>query len=305
LRKYLALVSVLCALVCAITLLAQTPAPPWYGGQSLHVRGPHTDEHGILEYEIQSEYQPGWQLVRVLLPKQLDPGRKYPVLYILPVDTDLMERRNWGSGIEEARKLNLASEYSYVCVAPVLAQTPWYADRPNDPNVRQESYLLNVIIPFVEHTFPASTDSGDRLLIGFSKSGYGAFTLLLRHPDKFGCAAAWDSPWSKQAPDQWGMEEVYATQENFDKYKFAPLLKSRAEELRRQTAKRLILLGYGAFPEDVRQAGEELQDLQIPHVYRNDTKRQHSWTSGWMGEAVSNLANCNNDLHSVTPAPSR
>jgi hypothetical protein len=213
------------------------------------------------------------------------------------VDIDVVEKRRWGSGIEEAQKLGLADKYGFICVAPAFEQTPWFADHPTDPSVRQESDMLNAIIPFVEHTFPASTDSSDRLLIGFSKSGYGAFSLLLRHPDKFGCAAAWDSPWLKEAPNQWGMDKIYATQENFDKYKFAPLLRSRAEELRHNSARRLIVLGYGIFPENVRQAEKQLQDLQIPNVYGNDIKRQHSWSSGWMEEAVRDLAACHDDLH--------
>ena len=293
-QKYLLLIPLFLAFGIAPALWAQTSVASW--DQSIQARGPHKDENGVIEYEIQSEYQPGWQRVRVLLPHEIGPGKKYPVLYILPVETDLKEKR-WGSGIEEARKLDLADKYGYICVAPVFAQTPWFADHPSDPSVRQESDILNAIIPFVEHTFPASTDSSDRLLIGFSKSGYGAFSLLLRHPDKFGCAAAWDSPLSKESPDKWGMDKIYGTQENFDKYKFAPLLKSSAEELRRNSARRLIVLGYGIFPEDIRQAEKELQDLQVPNVYANDTKRQHSWSSGWMEEAVRDLAACHDDLH--------
>ena len=46
----------------------------------------------------------------------------------------------------------------------------------------------------IEQHYPARADRDGRLLVGFSKSGWGAYSLLLRHPDRFGKAAAWDAP---------------------------------------------------------------------------------------------------------------
>jgi hypothetical protein len=57
------------------------------------------------------------------------------------------------------------------------------------------------------------------LLLGFSKSGWGAlFSLLLRHPDVFGKAAAWDAPLVMDSPGRHGNGDIFGTPENFEKY---------------------------------------------------------------------------------------
>ena len=46
------------------------------------------------------------------------------------------------------------------------ALLPWYADHPTDVGIRQESYFLKVVLPFVERTYPARTERDGRLLLG-------------------------------------------------------------------------------------------------------------------------------------------
>jgi S-formylglutathione hydrolase FrmB len=291
--------AVLCcaALVVAAWVLGaesrDIPAP-W--NPSIQVRGPVTDANGFTEYQTLSDYQPGWLPVRVILPSQIEPGRRYPILYLLPVETDATEREKWGSALAEARKLDVANKYGFICVAPVFAQIPWYADHPTDPLIRQESYFLKVIAPLAEHYLPTRKDPAGRLLVGFSKSGNGAFSLLLRYPEQFGCAAAWDAPLVQLTPERYGMDKVYATQANYENYSFLPLLAQRAEELRRSRARRLTLLGYDIFPDQISQADAELDRLGVPHFFDNDTRRKHAWDSGWFPEAVQDLATCSSEL---------
>ncbi|HEY3787861.1 MAG TPA: alpha/beta hydrolase-fold protein [Urbifossiella sp.] len=63
---------------------------------------------------------------------------------------------------------------------------------------------MKVFVPFIDKTYPVRAEAGGRLLLGFSKSGWGAYSLRMRHPDLFGKAAAWDAP---------------LIQENFDAYR--------------------------------------------------------------------------------------
>ena len=58
---------------------------------------------------------------------------------------------------------------------------------------------------------PADPEPHARLLLGFSKSGWGAFSLLLRYPERFGKAAAWDAPLMQERPDRFGMGEILGT----------------------------------------------------------------------------------------------
>jgi enterochelin esterase-like enzyme len=172
-------------------------------------------------------------------------------------------------------------------VAPTFSHLPWYADHPSKADIRQETYFLKVVLPFIEKNYPVKAEAGGRTLLGFSKSGWGAFSLLLRHPEFFGKAAAWDAPLMMDQPNRYGMGEIFGTQENFDKYQITKLLEGRTDELRE--SKRLILLGYGNFREQHKKAHALMDKLKIGHDYRDGPARKHEWSSGWVPEAVGLL----------------
>jgi S-formylglutathione hydrolase FrmB len=169
---------------------------------------------------------------------------------------------------------------------------PWYADHPTDAKIRQETYFLEVVIPFVDRAYPTLAKQEGRLLVGFSKSGWGAFSLLLRHPLLFGKAVAWDAPLMMQRPDKNlpAMADIFGTQENFEKYRISALLEKRAAKL--SEPPRLIHFGYGNYREQHQSAHKLMEELKIPHQYRDGPKREHSWSSGWLRDAVQMLWPC-------------
>lgn len=237
---------------------------------------------GYLVHTVQSEFQAGTTEIQVLLPDRLDEGKKYRVLYVLPVEAG--DGQRWGKALEEIQSHDLHNRYRLICVYPTFSHLPWYADHPTNLQIRQESYFIKVVVPFVERTYPARREPDGRLLVGFSKSGWGAFSLLLRHPDFFGKAAAWDAPLDMDAPNRFGMEGIFATQENFQRYQITALLKRHADEFHNDT--RLIHLGYGNFRDHHLAVEKLMNDLHIPHVFRDGPKRPHAWNSGWLSEAI-------------------
>jgi len=272
----------------ALEVIAVALALAWPSGLALaqtKVEGP-TARDGILTYTVTSEYLKGPNAVEVLLPAPLETGKRYPVLYILPVERGAGGR--WGSGIREARRTNVHNSCGLICVAPAFDSTPWYADHPTDPTLRHESYLLKVVLPLIEGRHPVLARPQGRLLIGFSKSGWGAFSLLLRHPDVFGRAASWDAPMMEQAPRKYGMAANFGTQENFEHYRITALVERRAGLLRQNPA-RLVLMGYGNFRSQTEAMHRKMLALGIPHVYDNATERRHHWESGWFAGAVRRL----------------
>lgn len=250
-----------------------------------------TDEHGFRVHRVTSEYQAGETLIRVLMPDKLEADERLKVLYLLPVEANTEHR--YGDGLIEARKLDLANKHRLICVAPTFSHLPWYADHPTNKTIRQESYFLGVVVPTIEKLYPARAERDGRLLVGFSKSGYGAWSLLLRHPDLFEKVAAWDAPLMKTAPDQFGMGPIYGTPENFESYRIDRLLRDHAADLRPQPGEppkvRLIHLGYGNFREHHQRAEALLNELQIPHDYADGPKLEHTWHSGWLKVAVQRL----------------
>jgi S-formylglutathione hydrolase FrmB len=237
-------------------------------------------------HAVPSPYQPGQPHVKVLLPDRIESGRHYPALYILPVEPG--NGVVWGDPTAEVKKLDLHNRYGLVCVYPTFSQLPWYADHPVDSSIRQESHLLHAVIPLVEKHYPLQRAAEGRLLVGFSKSGWGAYSLLLRHPELFGKAAAFDAPLAKSAPDQFGMGPIFGTLENFRHYEILKLLSQRAPALRGTS--RLVLIGYANFRDQHVKAHEQMATLGILHQYRDGPWRKHHWSSGWLAEAVALIA---------------
>lgn len=243
-------------------------------------------DDGSLVHEVRSPYQAKTTLIRVLRPeREEEKGMKYPVVYALPVEAGTESR--YGDGLKEIKKLDLHNKFGVIFVAPTFSHLPWYADHPTKPEVRQETYFVKVVVPFIDKTYPVKAEAEGRLLLGFSKSGWGAWSLLLRHPDRFGKAAAWDAPLMMAKPGQYGSGDIFGTQDNFEGYRVSKLQADKAEKF--QKGKRLILLGYGNFRAEHEQAHALMDKLKVAHEYRDGPARKHDWHSGWVKEAVELL----------------
>ncbi len=249
------------------SLLRAQPAP--HTGHDLHYRS----------YTISSQHQLYDNSLRIYAPPQHDAK----LLFLLPVNPDISYR--WGDGFETALRLRLAEKHRMVLIAPSFTHWPWFADHPTNAKIRQETYFLKDVLPFVDRLYPGAK----RLLVGFSKSGNGALTLLLRHPQLFHAASAWDAPLMKTAPDQFGMNEIFGDTAGFAPYAVPRLLEQHAAVFR-GAPRRIAILGYDAFAEHMKQAHESMQRLDIPHHYNNATWRAHRWDSGWLEEAVRLLS---------------
>ncbi len=238
-------------------------------------------------HRVKSAYQAGSTRVRVLLPSGFDSKRSYRVLYLLPVEA--LDGERWGNGLKTAYRAGLHDKHNLVCVAPTFSHLPWYADHPENPHIRQESYLLKVILPFIEKTYPVIPGRPGRLLVGFSKSGWGAFTLLLRNPEVFAAAAAFDAPMALAGPGPYGTGPIFGGRKNFADYRVESLLKKNGGRLGK--GRRLALLGYhDNFRSHHLQAHRWMKALKIEHHWQDGPKRKHSWDSGWLAEAVALLA---------------
>ena len=243
-------------------------------------------DDGFLRHEVRCQYQAGTTLIRVLLPARAEPTRVCPLLLVLPVEPGL--EHHYGDGLAEVRRRQLHNRYGLVVAEPTFSQLPWYGDHPSDPQVRQESYLLKVILPFLRTHYPIGPGRKNVLLLGFSKSGWGAWSLLVRHPELFERAAAWDAPLAMLAPDKYRMNVVFPTPESFRPYCLIRAMGLSNGELHSEP--RLGLFGYGNFRDQHLVMHQRLDELLIPHVWRDGPPREHVWESGWVSEAVEFLA---------------
>jgi hypothetical protein len=241
--------------------------------------GEPVERHGVISLRVRSPYQSRPTLIRIVVPKALEPPEKRRVLFVLPVEAGTQHK--YGDGLRTAQKLDLANRYRFVVVAPTFSHWPWFADHPTDKGIRQERYMLQVVVPEVTRLYPH--EPSRRALLGFSKSGWGAFALLLRHPKVFGVAVAWDAPFMMAKP-AYGMTRVVGTQDVFEQYRIPRLLAKHADAVKGR--KRLAHFGYGNFRGHHQQAHALMERLGIPHDYADGPRRKHHWDGGWMPEAA-------------------
>lgn len=265
-----------------------------------------TDEQGLRVHAVSSATQSAATKIKVLLPSGAEETgtgtgthTKFPVVYLLPVEAG--EGKRWGDPLGEVRKAGLHERYGAICVYPTFADLPWYCDHPTNPEIRQETYLVDVVVPAVERHYPARRDASARWLVGFSKSGWGAWSLLLRHPDRFSRAVAWDAPVMMDEPGRYGSGPIFGDARNFRRYRLVDLLRRQREVLLER--ERLALLGYGNFRADHRQMHELLERIGVPHAYRDGPQQPHHWSGGWLPAAFDWVVAARASGETDAPAP--
>jgi len=133
-------------------------------------------------------------------------------------------------------------------------------------------------VPWVQSHL-STTGSEQNWLIGFSKSGYGAQDLILKHPDVFTLAASWDFPASMTSYSAFGAdsESGYGTDANFQASNRLTTAFVDARKAPFLNQNRIWIGGYGDYqPDDALLTSEG-----IAHSTETPTAMAHRWDSGW------------------------
>ncbi len=247
--------------------------------------GPTSDRNGFAVYTVESAYQRTTTNIRVLLPTDYSSTARYRVVYVLPCEAE--SGAFYGDGLRTVKSLGVAETKGTIFAAPTFSDVPWYCDHSSNCRVWQETYFCRVVVPAIELLYPTVVSPAGRLLLGFSKSGYGAFSLLLRNPDRFGRALAWDSPLAMNRP-RFGFGSILGDPANFENYRMSSLLRSAAPVLRGGPP-RLFLMGYSLLRPHLRATARLMTELGIPHVNDVGSLTWHCWHRGWMSRAVEYL----------------
>jgi esterase/lipase superfamily enzyme len=257
------------------------------------------DSNGVKYYTVTSVYQGTRPLtVRVLEPNNPAPGKPHRFLYVLPVEQGLTDLSStWSDGLEELRLLDVQNRFNMTLIAPSFNYEPWYGDNVTDPTMRMESFIINDLVPFGD-TFAHGTGVPQRFLIGFSKSGNGTLSLILRHPNVFSAAAVWDAPVQQSSLSAfYALSLNFGTQANYDLYNIPSLGTTNAQPFQQQN--RLWISGdQSAWTSDMYKLHDQLVAASIPHTWATGGSRAHTWNSGWLDGAVTAL-----DANSTPSAP--
>jgi esterase/lipase superfamily enzyme len=259
-------------------------------GNAMMAQAPTVDANGVKSYSVTSAYQGGRSLtVRVLEPANPAAGRPRRLLYVLPVEAGISNQGSqYGDGLEELRRLDVQNRFNLTLIAPSFAYEPWYGDNDTDTANSMETFIVRELVPWGDTFLPAGT-TPQRFLVGFSKSGNGALSLIFRHPDTFTAAAAWDAPAQLKALDAyWGLHLNFGTQANFDSYFIPSLVKAGEKPF--LSRNRLWISGdQSIFTADMNKLHSQLKAAGIRHTWVTGGTRAHNWTSGWLDGAVTAL----------------
>ena len=278
----------------------------WSGGSAgFEVHYLSTDANGVESYDmISADDGYGPQILRVLRPTNPAAGVAHNFLFVLPVESGL--GTTYGDGLATVEAANLQNQYNLTIVEPSFAYDPWYANNPNDPNLQYETFMTSELEPWVKANL-ATTGTEQNWLIGFSKSGIGAEDLLLKHPDLFTLAAAWDFPAGMSDYD--GTDPIrgstvggdpqdgYGTSANFQaNYRLSAAFLD-AHKAPFVGTDRIWIGGYSAFQADMTYYDSLLATEGIAHSTETPTSMDHTWDSGWVPIALSALEQESVNLH--------
>ncbi len=185
-------------------------------------------------------------------------------------------------------------------MAPEFTAVPWYGNHSTKMGQQDESHFLKTVIPFVDDHYPTLKSAEGRLLIGFSKCGLGAFTLLLKNPEIFHKAAGWDiairidtGPISEEERAD-RITRNFGSASNFEKYRLSTIMEEQGEKLGDE-ARLFYYNTEGRRGPGGAEIHNQMVRLKIPHRYLYEPKRQHRWGSGWIPEAVRFLMDDHNE----------
>ncbi len=267
-----------------------TPNPPECAKTYEIVRGPEVDADGVASYFLRNPFMRGESRVRFLYPKH----KTDRLLFVLPVAPWPGFEDGWrkyGDGLAEVRKRDCHNRYGYTIIAPDFTEhMPWFVDHAADPLRRHESYMMQVLIPFVDEVLKTKRPRRD--LVGFSKSGFGSLRLLLRYPNTFHACGVWD-PGGITRPYEptltWSLGYAAGSAPQFEAHQIENAIAGNARFFRAK--QRIVLAGYSneKFKENLVAVRQLLLQAGIPHVYNDGLTMEHRWFTGWLGPVMASL----------------
>ncbi len=126
------------------------------------------------------------------------------------------------------------------------------------------------------------------VLVGFSKSGLGAWHLAQTLPDQVTATIIFDAPMMRDSiPVEWGAGPFYTDDsqwlQDLPTHSVANFLHSV------KPGHRLVLVSGAAFDEQMKAFSQVLIDAGCQHTFLHHPEIRHHWDSGWLELALGAL----------------
>ena len=146
-----------------------------------------TEDHGTTEVTVtfQSESLSTSSQYMAILPDPLEPGRRYPVLYLLHGAEGSHRTYTMRTSVTQEMQ-----KHTFIVVMPDGGKDGWYLDSDLVSHHSYESFIIKDLIADVDRRFPTVASRFGRGIAGFSMGGHGAFSLAAKHTELFIAASS-------------------------------------------------------------------------------------------------------------------
>jgi len=179
------------ALLAGCSLFAPAPPVPGNGpapeaavGRLVQLDSRKLDNR-LVDLTLQTDALAAPTHLRVMLPDQYEaePGKRYPVLYLLQGAVD-----DYTAWIREGNAEALTAGYPMIIVMPDAGDDGFYCDWFNNAGYGTpawETYHMRQLIPFIDAHYRTVAERRGRAIAGVSMGGFGAVSYAARHPELF------------------------------------------------------------------------------------------------------------------------
>jgi len=222
----------------------------------------------------------------VALPDPLEPGKEYPVLYLLHGATG--NYRDWTDKTTVTQALE---ERNMLVVMPDGDSYSWYLDSPVKTESQYDTAISRDLVNDVDCRFPTISNRNGRGIAGLSMGGHGALSLAAKHPEVYSSASSMSGILNvSDHPGKWGLNDILGLQPELLTNWTSNSVLYLADKFTTANVALLFDTGVGdktGAVEDNRRTHEALANRKIAHDYR-EFPGIHDWKY-WGGHIDEHL----------------
>jgi pimeloyl-ACP methyl ester carboxylesterase len=173
-----------------------------------------------------------------------------------------------------------------------------YGEIPNQLRGQPASTVRRVTFPRLVWYNPAVRDEAVAqirawgvapiVLVGFSKSGLGAWNIARAIPELVSATIIFDAPVARRQLPPWGTSPFYSDDRAWQTDLPIGHLQQFASAV--SPSHQLLLIAGANFADEMRALSQALRQLGHTHVFLDRPATEHHWNSGWIEEGLRNLA---------------
>ena len=132
-----------------------------------------------------------------------------------------------------------------------------------------------------------SLDIAPIILVGFSKSGLGAWNIARAIPDRIACTIIFDAPVARDRLPPWGTTSFYGSDAMWQED--LPIRTVPEFQAVMPATHRLVLISGASFHDEMCMLSQALSKSGTKHVFLPRPHLKHHWNSGWIEEGLNEM----------------